>query len=134
MVVDRPASLRIIKGAGLLGKIGLISHANTTPEFQRLFREYPCGAIPCQATDPFNGMQCSSEDSLGTCTLAITLRERTVKICDCGMFTKDGVQLSYRDLFNRYDDMGTDYGIMIDVFRNPVATLASAKRGPFNLW
>jgi hypothetical protein len=45
---------------------------------------------------------------------------------DSGIFGKDGCQMSYPELFDAYDAMGADYGIMIDVYRNPGATLSSA--------
>ena len=45
LVADRPASLRIIKGSGLHRYdvlVGLMGHANTSTNFQKLFGIYPC--------------------------------------------------------------------------------------------
>ncbi|MCI0530064.1 MAG: hypothetical protein L0Y56_21690, partial [Nitrospira sp.] len=51
----------------------------------------------------------------------------TIKICDSGIFTREGATLSYREMFEAYKRMGVEYGIMIDVFQDAQATLISAR-------
>lgn len=49
-----------------------------------------------------------------------------IKIVDSGVFTKEGCQLNYTELFEIYEHMGADYGIMIDALKNKDKTLDSA--------
>jgi len=49
-------------------------------------------------------------------------------MCDSGIFTREGATLAYDQLFEAYARMGVEYGVMIDVFQNPQATIESAKR------
>jgi hypothetical protein len=128
LVVDRPASLRIVKGACLTGRVGLMSHANTTKNFQRLFRDYPCGENPCHAIDPGGAQNCHVAFDGDQCDVAQKIRGQTIKMCDCGMFTKEGAHFSYKELFDIYDGMGAGYGIMLDVFRDRAATVESARK------
>jgi hypothetical protein len=96
-VVDRPISLKIIGGLKIPRgqKIGLMAHANTSPNFRKAFREHP--------------------------------RRRVVKMCDSAIFNRGGCRTGYKELFETYESMHTDYGVIIDVFRNKSATLKSAK-------
>jgi uncharacterized protein DUF6884 len=96
-----------------------MSHANTSADFQEAFRRYPCGPQLCSTAE--------SMDEGYACRPCRALRRRTVKICDSGVFTKTGCKFDYRDLFLRYENMGCDYGIIIDVLRNAQATKESAK-------
>jgi len=42
-----------------------------------------------------------------------------VKIADSGVFTKDGgMSKNYSELFEKYKEMGTNYGIILDVLKN----------------
>ena len=51
-----------------------------------------------------------------------------VKITDSGVFTKDGgLSSNYSELFTKYEEMGTDYGIILDVLKNKNKTIKSAK-------
>lgn len=97
-VVDRPISLKIIQGLKIPRgkKIGLMAHANTSPNFRRAFRAYP--------------------------------HRQVIKMCDSAIFNLGGYKSGYADLFALYEEMGTDYGVMIDVFRNSHATLESARK------
>ncbi len=99
-VADRPMSLQILQGLPLQRfpgvKIGIMSHANTTSNFQQAFRDYTC--------------------------------PNTVKMCDSGIFTREGATLTYEELFETYERMGVEYGIMIDVFLDAQATLDSARK------
>ncbi len=97
-VVDRPISLEIIKGLKIPRgkKIGLMAHANTSPNFGKAFRDYP--------------------------------RRQVIKMCDSAIFNLGGSRNGYKELFKLYGDMGTDYGVMLDVFRDAHATVESAKK------
>jgi hypothetical protein len=121
LVADRQSSLRIIRGIPLQdydGPIGLMSHANTSSEFREAFRRYPCGPQLCPRA-------VGAEDCY-SCRSCRALKSRTVKMCDSGVFTKSGCKLDYPNLFLRYENMGCEYGIMIDVLRNSRDTLESA--------
>lgn len=48
------------------------------------------------------------------------------KMVDSGVFTKEGCKLEYKNLFDIYDRMGADYGIMIDFLKDKNKTLESA--------
>ena len=51
-----------------------------------------------------------------------------IKITDSGIFTKDGgLSKNYNELFDKYEKMETDYGIILDVIKNKRKTIASAK-------
>ena len=128
-VADRQMSLHILKGLKLPDnpekKIGLMAHANTTANFQRAFRDYPCenradcAAInkPCPYTD----------EEIAGCFARQKLLRQTVKMCDSGIFNRGGCLLSYDKLFEAYTRMGVEYGVMIDVLREGQATVESAK-------
>jgi len=127
LVLDRVTSLRVVKGADLQGTIGFMSHANVSPLFKRLFKNYPCGESPCHAIDPMGKTVCTHLHDGKQCELASNKLRHIIKMCDCGMFTKEGSKYSYADLFDIYEQMGADYGIMQDVFRDRDKTLESAK-------
>ena len=51
-----------------------------------------------------------------------------IKIADSGIFTKDGgLTKDYAELFEKYEEMKTNYGIILDVIKNRNKTLRSAK-------
>jgi len=108
-VVDRPMSLKLLEFCGIKkvqSKIGLMGHANTSKNFQRLFREFKGANI--------------------------------VKMADSGVFTKQGnLTNGYERLFEIYENMGVEYGIMIDVIKDKQKTIRSAEEaikiyGKFN--
>lgn len=76
-------------------QLGLMGHANTTKEFQELFR-------------------CFNHHNI-------------VKIVDSGVFTKNGCMNGYSELFSTYENMGADYGIMIDILKDKEKTIKSAE-------
>lgn len=127
-VADRPMSLRLLKGlplrehSGVL--IGIMAHANTTANFRRAFHEYPCDNLDyCDAV----GGPCLHQDDQSQCAVRQYILAHTVKMCDSGIFTREGATLTHDQLFDLYAHMDVDYGIMIDVFQNAQATLESAK-------
>lgn len=131
-VADRPMSLRILKGLNLKKypgvKIGIMAHANTSDNFKRAFRDYPCEDL--ERCDAISGKPClykdKSDKERHECTHRKLIVKRTVKMCDSGVFTKEGAMLSYDELFAAYDSMKVDYGIMIDVLHDAKATINSA--------
>jgi DNA-binding Lrp family transcriptional regulator len=127
-VADRPMSLRLLKGLPLRDypglRIGIMTHANTTENFQLAFRNYPCDNWEyCDAV----GGPCHHRNDVSRCLTRQYILRHTVKMCDSGIFTREGATLSYRQLFEAYDRMGVEYGIMIDVFQDSQATLESAE-------
>jgi len=127
-VADRPMSLRLLKDLPLRNypraHVGVMAHANTTLNFQQAFRHYPCDNLDyCDAVDS----PCQHRHDHALCPARQCILNRTVKMCDSGIFTREGATLTYDQLFETYERMGVEYGIMIDVFRDPQATLASAR-------
>lgn len=95
-VVDRPISLKILKGIKLSPgqKIGLMAHANTSENFRAAFCAYP--------------------------------KDQTIKMCDSAIFHAEAN--TYEELFTKYEEMGADYGVIIDVLRDAKATIKSARK------
>ena len=54
-------------------------------------------------------------------------RKQTVKMCDSAIFHPNRFKNGYDGLFERYQEMGADYGVMIDVLGNAKATIKSAE-------
>jgi len=51
-----------------------------------------------------------------------------VKMCDSGVFTKNGcMPNNYSELFSIYENMGAEFGIIIDSIKNKKKTIESAK-------
>lgn len=127
-VADRPMSLRLLKGLPLQdypgARIGIMAHANTTLNFQKAFADYPCEDTSfCDAI----GGPCKYTNNIEQCPLRKYILSHTIKMCDSGIFTREGAKLSYEELFKAYERMGVEYGIMIDVYQDASGTLQSAK-------
>jgi hypothetical protein len=126
-VADRLVSFRIIKSSGLHNydvKVGIMGHANTSKHFQDLFRKYPC--TDDDFCDIINGA-CPYNYNIKKCPQGTLIRKRTVRACDSGVFTKNGCDRKYKDLFKIYQNMDADYGIIIDYLKDKVKTIRSAK-------
>lgn len=127
-VADRPMSLRLLKGLPLgdypQTRIGIMAHANTTKEFQRALCEYPCDAP--SYCDAIQG-PCTYANHEGDCPSRARILCQTTKMCDSGIFTKEGATLGYRELFETYNRMDVEYGVMIDVFGDARGTVQSAR-------
>jgi hypothetical protein len=54
-------------------------------------------------------------------------RANTVKMCDSAIFHTNRFMRGHDDLFQRYQEMGADYGVIIDILGNAKATIKSAK-------
>jgi hypothetical protein len=101
-----------------------MAHANTTLNFQEALALYPCeNMVFCDAI----GGPCAYQQDKSLCPERQHILNYTVKMCDSGIFTREGATLTYDDLFKAYERMAVDYGVMIDVFRDAQATIESAK-------
>lgn len=126
-VVDRQASLRILQGSGLEQydiKVGLMSHANTSTNFQEFFSLYPC--VNTEYCEVIEG-NCPYEKRIECCQKGTAIKERILKMCDSGIFQKNGCSFNYSELFAIYEKMKPKYGIMIDYLKQKDKTLNSAK-------
>jgi hypothetical protein len=127
-VADRPMSLNIIKTffvdhPGV--RFGLMSHALVSEAFRELYAKFPCDFSGCwlDSRKPTSWCECSNG--------AQDLRSAVIKAVDYGIFSKDK-SLSYSQLFDIYERMGADLGIMKDVFADHKRTVESAKRAVEN--
>jgi hypothetical protein len=117
-VADRPASLLILKGILLKHpkiRVGIMTHAFTSRNLWRIFNSFPHN-LPLLYEDP-NLLK--NEDLLA---------HSLIKISDSGVFSKNGCGIDYEELFERYNQMGTDFGVMIDVLRDAKETIKSAEK------
>ncbi|HII92747.1 MAG TPA: hypothetical protein HA262_11460 [Methanosarcina sp.] len=126
-VADRPMSLRILSGLDLERhpiNIGLMIQACTTDSFREMVSKFPCIDLKyCGVVDgpcPFGG-------DLSKCSKGKSLQKHVTTIADSGVFTKNGSVLDYPELFNRYEQMGIERGIMLDVLGDAEETIKSAK-------
>lgn len=106
-VADRPMSLRLLAASFTQAppvELGLLTHAQVTEAFARLFAEFPHGSL----------------GSSSAATWPVTIR----RVADSGIFKE---RLPYQDLFERYTQLNADYGVMADIIGDPDATLRSAR-------
>ncbi len=126
-VADRPMSLRILSGLDLEThpvNIGLMIQACTSNPFREMVSKFPCIDLGyCGVVDsacPFGG-------NLSKCSKGRSLKKHITTIADSGVFTKEGSTLDYPELFRRYEKMGVERGIMLDVLGDAEETIESAK-------
>lgn len=111
-VVDRPISLEILRDVMLKYpsiKIGLMTHALTSTNFMRKFNKFP--------KDRFYSEREKE------------LSKNLIKMSDSGIFNKNGCNLTYEELFKRYETLGVEYGIIIDFLKDSEKTIKSALKG-----
>ena len=60
------------------------------------------------------------------CSKGQVLRRNIIKMGDSGIFA-GGERLPYEELFERYENMNVDYGVMVDYFLDPLRTHESAR-------
>jgi hypothetical protein len=100
-----------------------MSHANTSPNFQALFSSYPCVTKKyCEVAQ----RACPYNNKLERCSKGLSLRKNTIKMCDSGIFQKEGCSFDYQELFSIYERMKVDYGIIIDYLKKKDETIRSA--------
>ena len=124
-VVDRPMSLNIIKTFFVKHPgvtFGLMSHALVSESFRALYANFPCDPSGCWLASKQPSVSCGCAGDAKN-----ALRESVIKAVDYGIFSK-GPSLPYPKLFDIYQRMGADLGIMKDVFGDSRRTLESAKR------
>jgi len=117
-VADRPASFLILKGILLKYphiKVGIMTHAFTSKNVWQIFKKFPKELLLLYEDNALS----SNED---------VLSKSLIKMTDSGIFSKNGCTIEYEELFERYNVMGTDFGVMIDVLRDAKATLKSAEK------
>lgn len=126
-VADRPMSLRILSGLDLEThpvNLGLMIQACTSDPFREMVSKFPCIDLGyCGVVDsacPFGG-------NLSKCSKGRALKKHITTIADSGVFTKEGSNLDYPELFKRYEQMGVERGIMLDVLGDAEETIESAK-------
>jgi hypothetical protein len=129
-VIDRPNHMMVLRTLDLYGPnqvvpIGVMTHAHLSPNMQRLVREFPCDGQGCTGV---LGAACPFRESSERCPYREHIRRRMVWMCDSGAFTRQGAPGSYSHLFELYDRLGVEYGIIADVLRNSAATLESARQ------
>jgi len=127
-VIDRPNHLRVLRTLDLYGPdqivhVGVMTHARLSPKMQRLVREFPCDGRGCVSV---LGVPCPFRESCERCPYRAHIRRRMVWMCDSGAFARQGAPGSYPHLFELYDRLCVDYGIIADVLWDSVATLESA--------
>lgn len=88
-----------------------MTHALTSDNFRSLFANYPYGMVTNETNRTESGTV-----------------KNVIKMCDSGIFSSNRKQMTYEELFNRYDEMNADYGIMIDYLLDKEKTLDSAKK------
>jgi hypothetical protein len=126
-VADRPASLKILRGSRLEKydvRVGVMSHANTSRDFQELFSLYPC--VKRGYCEVVHGI-CPYDRKVNRCPKGLMIKEATIKMCDSGIFQKGGCSLEYSELFSIYENMNAMYGIIIDYLKQKNETITSAE-------
>lgn len=128
-VVDRPNALDILAGVRLWEypgvRMGIMTHANVTPNFRRLLQAYPCHRP--QACPVIGGRPCPYANKTD-CPYRTHILQHTIVMSDSGVFTQEGGRLTYPQLFERYAAMGVQYGIILDVLRDARGTVESARQ------
>jgi hypothetical protein len=128
-VADRPMSLRILSGMDLKRhpvNVGLMVQACSSQNFRDIVSKFPCGDVNyCGVVDG----PCPHGGKIKKCNKGSALRKHFTTIADSGVFTKEGSNLSYSSLFERYQEMHIKRGIILDVLGDKNRTIESAKIG-----
>jgi len=122
-VVDRPMSLNIIKTFFAKHQgvpFGLMTHALVSPRFRQLYADFPCDKSGCWLRRDHG--QCHRSEP---CAKALQLRSSVVKAVDSGIFASKP-RPAYPDLFRIYQEMGANFGVMIDALGDASWTYDSA--------
>ncbi len=132
LVADRPASLRIIRGANpelFENGLGIMTHANVSKNVGNFIRDFPASGGFYSSGDEFEYDDESryADDSGNLTELGQEIREDTARIVDSGAFLKEGSNFeSYAKLYRHYEDLDADYGIIIDELNDPEGTIETA--------
>ena len=115
-VVDRPVSLEILKGffaENLNLPFGILTHAFTSPNFRKKF-----GNFPFQT--PLKYVEAEEEE------VNEKLSKNILKFADSGVFLQK--EVPYEELFQTYEELSADYGVIVDYLYEKEKTLESAKK------
>lgn len=126
-VADRPASLNILAGLKIPDgqKIGIMANANASPQFREKMANFPCHTP--ESCPAIGGKPCPYKGDITRCSQGTKIRESLITISDSGVFTKDGAAFKdYHQLFEVYEKMGVQHGIILDVLGDKKATLETA--------
>jgi len=128
-VADRPMSLRILAGLDLEThpvNFGLMLQACSSENYRKMVYHFPCMELDyCNAIQgkcPYNG-------DITKCQPGMKIKKYVTTIADSGVFTKNGSSIDYYELFDRYNLMNVQRGIILDVLRDCDGTIQSAKKG-----
>ncbi len=116
-VLDRPVSLEILKdffAKNLDYKFGILTHAFTSPKFKEKFRNFPFDT-PLRYSELKNTKKLNNKIS-----------KNIIKFVDSGIFQAKR-DISYEELFETYEYLNADYGIIIDFLKDRKKTVKSAK-------
>lgn len=115
-VVDRQASLEILKGFFAehpKHKFGLLTHAFTSEEFKKKFREFPYST-------KLKYIDTKNEELVNK-----IIEDNVTKFGDSGIFETNRV-VPYEKLFDTYSYLKVNYGAIIDFYKDKNLTLESA--------
>ena len=118
-VADRPASLLILKGIMLKHpdvKVGVMTHALTSKNFIQMFNKFPY-----KLDLRYEDVHFLDKEDI--------LAQNLIKIADSGVFTLKGCTIGYNELFERYNLLGVEFGVIIDVLKDSNKTIQSAMKG-----
>lgn len=127
-VADRPMSLRILAGLDVRThpvNFGLMFQACGTKNYRDMISRFPCMELDyctiIQGKCPYNG-------NIIRCTKGKKFQKIITTIADSGVFTKNGSNIDYYELFSRYQQMNVERGIILDVLKDYKNTIRSAKK------
>ena len=116
-VLDRPVSLEILKdffARNLDYKFGILTHAFTSPKFKGKFRNFPFDT-------PLKYSELKDTKRLNN-----RISKNIIKFVDSGIFQAKR-DISYEELFETYEYLKADYGIIIDFLKDREKTIESAR-------
>jgi len=120
--VDRPVSLEILKGLFFKYpnlQFGLMTHANVSINFTKIFSRFPYSTKLKYFDD--NNIKIGDKRKINK-----ILKDNIIKMADSGVFQKNGNNMSYHDLFEKYKKLRVEFGIIKDVIHDKDSTLESA--------
>ncbi len=129
LVADRQASLRIISGIKIPENkhIGLMTHVNTHKNFKEAFKVFPC--VNPQRCSIIEDNPCPYKIDINQCRAGLEFQRKIFTICDSAVFTKEGYSnLDYTYLFQEYEKLKIDFGVIIDIIKDRTQTLISATK------
>lgn len=128
-VADRPMSLRILAGLDLDThpvRFGLMLQACGTKNYREMVSRLPC--LELEYCRVIRG-ECPYNGDISRCKAGQKFKKLVTTIADSGVFTKNGSSIDYHELFNRYQSMGVERGIILDELGDCTGTIHSAKKG-----